>query len=454
MLFNILSLFLAIFVSCGKDLENSENKVDHSENRESRARDVEISPDILRLELECEDPFSCSGNIGVVFLRDDLGNEKKCLGSLVAKNQFLTAASCLPRSMRIPNLDCTNDAFIVFPKTAFEPEVKVSCLKVLSSDENSYKEPALWKQDLAILELHESVERFIPKLSFGGVRENSRYLTWSVDQIDSSYHLLKKNECNFVFDTYLNPYSESGKSPMLVAKNCSYNENDIGAPIFDENGLLGIYSASVDNRTRTFLLTSGVLAQRNLGDFFHISNFTCVGVSKISDILLTSSTADTCRINNSVRDLDYKRAKIFKNLAVHKENIKKYKKELSSIKKIFQFEFKIFGNSLNNSFSAFPIKPICIYDSGSWIDEYRRGWRSIKNFAVESVEYPVWNFITKLDQNLRPVSAIIKGGLREFSIEFNPFDAHINNKSFGNIFYNYLGREVREDNELVEGICY
>ena len=43
---------------------------------------------------------------------------------------------------------------------------------------------------------------------------------------------------------------------------------------------------------------------------------------------------------------------------------------------------------------------------------------------------------------------------REFSIEFNPFDAHINNKSFGNIFYNYLGREVREDNELVEGICY
>ncbi len=443
-------LTILLSVSCGKDINSSSAEATLTV-RDPAKPEIRLDQYILSQSLTCEDLSECPDNVAKLIVKDD-DEVKTCVGVLLAENKILTAASCLPRSLRIPSLDCTNDIFAIFPKTRnFEME-KISCHKILEVDENSYKEPALWKQDLAIFELYASTERRPMMTSQNGASALVNYETWSMKLVNENEAQLVKKNCDIIFNTYLNPYSVDGKSPMLVSRGCDFGGSDIGAPLIVDDEVVGIFSSHMDERMKNYLITSGLLIN-DIDSFYHFSNLACAQVSLTKDFFFKNNYS-SCEIHPSVQGLDYKRSIMLRDKDIHNEAMKEYEIELSKIKKYFDWEFSIKRDVARNTYYAKPVEPKCIYKINSWIKEYRRGWSSIRTLGKVSIEYPVWTFQTKLDNNLKPASKVTQAENNfKFTAEFNPFEAYVNKKTYVKIISEYNGETVEDTYDDIGTSC-
>ena len=252
-----------------------------------------------------------------------------------------------------------------------------------------------------------------------------------------------------MINTYLNPFSKHEFSPMFVANNCKLNKSNVGAPLFSNGQVVGIFSESINKRMQNYLKGSGLLSEK-LNGFHHFSNIAC---RTFNERTYLGSTPDECNLKTSVKALDTLRSNMLKNKKIHLFNMRAYENSIEVPERYFWWDFEIVGKLGAFSYEAKPVKPKCIYRANDWIGEFR-GWRGIYNYGQRSYEYPFYIFKTKLDKNLHPISVIEDGGTRSFVFEFNPFSAFVNNVTYVSITPYINGKPVLDADGRPSKVTY
>jgi hypothetical protein len=441
---SLLSVF--VFLSCGKDIENSKGK-DEGTRGEQTAPNVSLDRFMQNQKLICEDVLFCPDNIAkIVVVVDD--KIRYCTGTLIDDNRLITSASCLPRSLQIPRISCAANVFAVFPKTILSNEEKIVCDKIEYVDENLFAEPALWKSDIAIISLKSPVMRDIAKISNDGILDNEKLISWKVDYTSDYLGVLRQSECRSLFQSYLNPFTRKKFSPMFVGADCDFNEGTVGAPVFRDDELVGVYSKEMGSRIYNYLENSGVLDNK-IGRYFHISNLACTGYNNFR---FSFQPHEDCNVEITTKKLDSLRSNILKGKAIHESSMREIESEVEQPKRYFKWDFKFFADRRSTTFEIHPIRPKCIYRSQDWIVEFRR-WRSIRTYAKVSIEVPQYIFKTRLDKNLRSKSVVENLGVKKFDVEFNPYGAFVNKDTYVTITSELHGQISKDTYESVLASC-
>src|SRR5690606_33527304 len=115
--------------------------------------------------------------------------------ALVDSNVLVTSASCLTRSLKIPNLDCSENIFAVFPQTNIQTQQVFRCDRVLEADVNEEVDKALWRSDLAFIKLKEAPSRRVLDISREGMSDQAKYTVWKSSYLSDTDSTLSASNC-------------------------------------------------------------------------------------------------------------------------------------------------------------------------------------------------------------------------------------------------------------------
>jgi hypothetical protein len=434
-----LPLITFILISCGKQMEDS------SDGNGRRVVPRKPTPTSLlrfieKQKVECEDEFFCPESVAklVVVDRETI---RYCTGTLIDGKTMVTSSSCLTPSLRIPELDCSENIFILFPRTHIRPAMRAKCDKVTISDSNnSSTDPALWRSDFTFFKLQERVPRKPMRYSRRGMSEGSPYVAWKVDYETDTDGILRSETCYPVFHSYANPFGSKRSSPMIPVADCEYLEGNAGSPLINSKGsMVGLYSERLDKTVGTFILNSDILSEP-MANIHHVANMSCVKTPKD---LATYIYDSECNKDINVNQLDRLRSRIISSRSVHQSNMNFIKKELEEPIKYFKWDVHFVPNARRNAFEAHVKRPKCFYDIDKWVWEFTRLGR-IRTFAFINVDYPRYRLYTKLNRQLKAVSVVDNSQTKSYRIEFNPKYA----KQVGNTFVNVISDVFGRDNVL------
>lgn len=429
-MFKLLTSFTIVFalLSCGTEPKDSDpNLIDPPrevrDNSPVPLPDMSVSEFIKNQKFNCAEQESCPRNVVRLVIVDG-GDYHSCTGALIEKNKIMTSSSCLPRSLQVPSRSCLNKVFVIFPSTKFQAEEIVNCDKIIHADINYPKDRVLWKQDISVFKINKNVSRLPYQLSTLGIEENSSAVIWTASVKNEFKTVLTRNECNITFDNYLNPFSKNKNSPIITGTSCKLIKGSHGAPIFQNNAYVGVYSGEMDQRTKIFLNSSELL-DSELQNFYHFSNFICSDyIYKEYDIFQPSE----CHENKTELSRDLLRTKMIRSRSIHLDRMREIENQLEASSKYFKYDVKFFTEYGDYEYEAHIDAPICINEAKKWISEFRyrsAGTTYIKSKATISFEHPEYIFKTVLNKNLNPESRLISDKKKTYEFEFNPFGAYI-----------------------------
>lgn len=450
-----LSSIIFILHSCGKDMDESSSHGNNNNPRnpqsERRNGDSVTGPYanfINKQQLTCVDVGKCPESVAKLVVIDSR-MIRFCTGILIEDNKMVTSASCLPRSLRIPRLDCSENIFAVFPRTIDAREDKVACDKVEFVDNNLFKEPALWYSDFAVISLKGDIKRKAVRTSTRGMRDKIKYTAWKIDYESDFVGTLKEDKCQTIHNSYLNPFSASQYSPMLVATECDFNDGNIGTPIMDGEQLAGIYSTEMSSRIYNYLRNSDVMIG-SMNRYYHISNLSCLNVG---DEYFSRVISDDCLPIISSLKLDQLRENILKGKKIHEKKMEEVRAELESHNKYFKWNVNFYTNRWRSLFEAHINGPKCIHNAASWIDQYRTWRGAIRSYARVSIRVPKYTFKTKLNKYLRPVSHLEESEEKLYDFEFNPFNAYVKENTTVRLRSTLMGQSYDKTFQEVTAEC-
>lgn len=411
--FTALALLVTL-VACGKKAKNTESGYI---DRDERAEIPAPSRFILNQTASCEDPFNCPEALAKLVVLDK-GGINYCTGTLVSPTKMVTAASCLPRSLQVSGLDCTTSIFAIFPKTLFFPEELARCRVILSSDSHDDVDPALWRRDLAVIELVESNLRTPLRVSPEGMREDIKLKAFQVDYIDEARAKLTGRDCQPIFNSYANPFSTSYDSPMVAMGDCLLDEGNKGAPLLNARGeLVGILGANIDRNISNYLSSSNVLGPEGMSGISHATNFACA-----PNFLNPGVRSSGCDVNITMPLLNSKRYRLINDKSIHRARMQEVEKQLEASKKYFHYDFYFLYDRVKDLSEINMRKPFCLNEISSWIGEFARWGGRTRTYGVHNFEIPRYRFKTKLDKFLRIYSEETTAPPKKFKVEFNPRD--------------------------------
>ncbi len=196
---------------------------------------------LQQLEILCE---TCKPSTGIVTVKNKDGIAL-CAGVFLDGSTFVTNKHCLPTSLHIRGVDCSQDVTI-YGRT--DKTVKASCGTVidLSAQES---EATYVRPDFAILSLKENLEG-IPILdSFAGPLSDGDIVQAdfpSYENIKSRQVELKSQDCRVTKDSMINPYFVSGETSATYAlSDCDFVPGQSGSPLYHDGMLYGLHSQRV-----------------------------------------------------------------------------------------------------------------------------------------------------------------------------------------------------------------
>ena len=424
----ILSICLSLFLlfSCGKSLDNKEKDTNGAE-RDSNGSTIPIPMGkfFSSQSLKCEDPLLCPDNIAKIVVVVD-NKIRYCTGTLIDTNKILTSASCLPKAIRIPRISCNENIVAVFPKTIYSKEEIVACDKIEYVDENLFVEPALWQNDLVVLRLGRNVQRSFYKISLSGVEDKEEVKGWSVKYKTETAATLKPIKCQTVLNTFLNPFSVSKFSSMVVLNRCDLDEGSVGTAFLRGEEIVSVYSQEMSERLYSYF-KNGDIMQGELSRYYHSSNVSC---SNLNIASFVPGISKDCFVTRTTKTLDKKRARILEKMDIHQEAMAEILESVELPSKYFLWNVSFRETLKAREFELFLSKPKCINNSGEWIYEYRTWRRRIRTYARVQFNLPRYTIKTKLNSDLKTVSEVHGPFKSKHSIEFNPFNAYVNKNTY------------------------
>lgn len=395
----------------------------------------------------CSDELHCNESIAKLVVVDRQ-NIRFCTASLVGHDVLLTSASCLPKTLRVPGLDCSKNIFAIFPGTTFLKEVKIGCKKVVSSDTNENVDPALWRSDFAFIKLSKSADRKVLKLSRVGLKEDVPFRAYKVDFSNDYDAYQNLSYCFPVHNSYTNPFSTQRFSPMISVRDCKNVHGNLGSPLMDFTGkIVGIFSEKLDEGVGSYITNTNLLIEP-LAPIHHVANTACLKLPKDDSTEINKE----CSKQISMKILDRKRAQILKSKEIHKKNMENIKYDLENPLKYFKWNVEFHSDFKGIRHEPHFARPNCFFDIDLWVYEFSR-WGRIREWASIRVDVPNFVIETKLDRKLKPFSFVSEQGRKEYTVSFNPRYAFNMRNTTVHIKGKLMGREFIHRYKNISDVC-
>jgi V8-like Glu-specific endopeptidase len=428
--FYIFLLISSLLISCGKKVDKNPLAVmdpsDRGERDDRVSDDESIRRFISEQNLTCKDEQECPDNIAKLVIIDRQ-RISFCTGTLISTDTILTTSSCLPRSLRVPGLNCQNNIFAIFPKTYSKPVQRIGCSKIISSDTNEFDDPALRRSDFAFVKLKDKVNRSSSFVSRRGLNVNSQYNAIKINYVDDYMGEMVKKKCNPLLNSFANPFTTSKYSPMVTVSDCGFLEGNVGAPVFNSKGfIVGLFSSKMDKKVGSFILNRNILNEP-MADIHHVANTTCI---KFPFTRYEIQRNKECTKDINISLLDQLRRKILVNSKIHLNNMMNIKAEIEKPVKYFKWKIKFFGNANSSTFEPHIEKPNCFFNLKSWIGEFYSRLGRLRTWVRKDIELPHYVLNTKLNRLLQPISVVTEQPNKKYSFYFNPrYASQMNNTS-------------------------
>lgn len=414
-----LSLILGLGIGatgCGKKAGNKSNQ---GETTTPQITPTEIERLLERQEVVCDPNSACPNYLAKIVVINK-GKLEYCTGFLVDEETVATSSSCLPDIIKGNGLDCSKDAFFFFPQTAYRPAERVKCEKVLQvSHIDRTISPALWRDDVAFLKLEKSLDyRRQAGLSRDGISNNKEYNVWFIDQVDEVTGLVRRESCEALHNTYVNPLSANESSPNLVFANCGLKKGNTGAPILDSRGRVrAMVSQTMSAKLREYLASTGLLT-KPLKEMFHGTNFACAPTIYDSNVL----DERECAKDLTYKVLDDLRSNMLSPKTLFSDMRKKLEESLVNTSRYIQFGVKLTGQGDVRGTEVFPR---CFKPLNDWISSLN----GTRNNYVFEVSVPVTTFKKVMDANGRVQGQILSETPKDHYMQFSLKSLRSNKRS-------------------------
>ncbi|MCT4640911.1 MAG: hypothetical protein N4A33_01350 [Bacteriovoracaceae bacterium] len=417
-----LRIFLAVlitgvFCSCGKKIEDSQAKNDVRPSIPEETIDVNFERAFNNETVFCKGGLYCPGYLAKFIIFD--GKKKlECPSVLISSDRVLTSASCIPKHLRVSNMGLMKKAFVSFVN--YKKSYNIEALKIESLSYSRYIDPSLWKNDFAIIKLRQKSYRRTVYLNSLGTQNLKQVSKWYLK--DNKF---VRSSCDILYNTYVNPFADSGKRSFLLMGDCHDDEvGQKGSVILGGRySLVAVESIQVRRFLVNNLKSKGLLTEEiKPYTLSYISNIACIpSIFKKGFI-----ESEQCEQLKTIYELDRKRKEVRSMRKPHKENIKKLMEELNKSEKYFYWNFDFKKSYGRYGYKLYMKKPKCFFSIKSWIQEFKKG-RKILSTAHISVKRKNYHLVTKFNKFLYPVSVILEDGVKDFKVKFSPSNAYFRN---------------------------
>lgn len=399
----ILGLGLTI-VSCGKKAGSKSS----GETSTPQLGQTEIEKLLENQTVACDGNTACPNYLTKIAVIKDR-KLSFCTGFLVNETTVATSASCLPNFIKKTGIDCSKDVFFFFPETVNRPAERVACQKVIQVSWNEGKDPVLWRDDVAFLELGKSLNyRRQAIFSRDGVVNNKEYNTWFVDQVDDSTAIIRREGCETLHNNYVNPFASSESSPNLIFGKCKFKRGSTGAPVIDSRGKVrAMVSLPISDAAKQSLVNTGLLTDP-LKEMLHATNFACAPTIFDSDIL----DEKECSKDLNYGKFDSLRISMLSSNTLFADMKKKFIEALEPTNKYVRYEVKFVdnGSSLETK-----VSPTCFKPLNTWISSLN----GTRNNYVFEVQIPMKTFKRTMDSSARVQGVVVDNGAKKYFMQFS-----------------------------------
>lgn len=421
----IFCTLLIGLLACGKKTgQSGPNVTPPPRGEENPDQQVDLDVVMRGQKLVCEDRGECPSSIAkiVINARKEV---KYCTGTLIDNQHLLTSAECLPKNLRINNINCSKSIFFVFAENTEHQSEVVACDKVVFADNNKFPNyPELWKSDIALLKLKLPSKRAPLKLNKRGINERF-YKVWKVDTQTDKIGTLTKTNCQILRNSFVNPLSSNGFSNMQVAMDCELVLGNSGAPLLNRKmEVLGTFSKEMDEVHYNYLESANLLSEE-IGSYYHFSNLSCLEFNVFHNF--GGFTPRECNRVLTISMLNKKRSQLVFDTKLHQRQMERIQRKLERPDKYFKWNFEYIPFNNGRSFEAHIKTPNCIYRSSEWYKEFsyvrrrRRIWQATANIVINHKQYI---FHTKFNRFLRPISVVEDDMNKSYEVSFTPMSAH------------------------------
>ena len=410
------TLMMGIFfliLSCGK-----EPKVVETAPEIILPPQEEIHSYLAKQDITCESTQACPTYITKLVIRHGNGF-KFCTGFLIDKDTVATSSSCLPNILKLSDQDCSQDVFFFFPKTANRPAERASCNKVSLVSSNDEKDPILWRDDIAFLNLSRPLpSRRHAQIIREGIQNNKDYIVWMIDQQGEYTSIVKRANCSGLHNSYVNPLAVNESSPGMLMADCQLTPSASGSPVIDSRGKVrAMISRSIDRNLRRYLESTGLLIQ-SLKEMAHATNFACAPTPSDNEMLEERE----CLKDLNYSMVDRERAGMLSTSFLFSEVRKKYEESLQGISSFVRFGVKFIPNG---DYQGTEIYPKCFRPYRNWLPSMS----SSKNIYVDNLVLPIKSFRRGMDNFGRIQAITIEEDKKRTYVQFSLKYLRSNKKS-------------------------
>lgn len=408
-------LTLAVSMGCGKKAKILDNRPTAAIDPISGKLEAE-----LRLQsVICEAGLSCPGGMAKIAIIDN-NKLKFCTGFLVNSVTLATASSCLTQTLRISEDDnrCQKDLHVFFPRSGFSQAIRVGCQKLLYASQVPGTDPVLWRQDVAYIELSEPVYRRSVRLNRQGMKDGEKLTLWKIDADNNQLGVIRKDECEVIQNSYVNPLFDTDTNPTALLSGCSFKEGNAGSMILgDRQDWRGVVSKPLSAALERVVRRNEI---EPLKPVLHVANGACLQSVLESD----APTARACFRDLDNDEIDARRSDMLTNLTPYQVNREAIEVEVNKIRPYFNWRADLIEDPTDGGYNV-QLTPVCMRPINDWIDLVGRGTRRF----VYSKLVPRWKLTLGFDRGARLISKTDTSETQKIFVQFYPRTVWNNKKT-------------------------
>ena len=409
----LLLALAAATAGCGKEAKvESKKPVPERETVES-----EMEAELAKQSVVCDNGLACPGSIAKVVIVDKK-KLKFCTGVLVNGVTLATSSSCLTDGLRISgDADrCAKDVHVFFPRFGISAAQRVKCRGVVFSSPLPGKDPTLWRNDIAYIDLDVNPEdmrgRRYARLSREGIEDRKFLTLWKVDADNGDVGVIRRDECQALSKSYVNPLSDTPFSPVISMVGCAFKDGNTGGMLLGAGQKWrGLLSTPIAPAMENFLVRESGRMIEPLAPIVHVSNGACLPSVIDSDV----PTERDCFKDLNETQMNRRRADILNTTVPFEATRLQIVEEINKTRPYFKWDVELVKDDAENGYRVVA-SPRCITPIDPWIG--RVGRRESK--FVYSMTVPDWVLTLGFDRGSRLVSRTDDTEKQKIYVQFSP----------------------------------